>query len=62
MILSLLQERYFTNTEGLEISSWLSEAVLQTIINETPVVMNEPENYDARANIMWAGFMIIKGK
>ncbi len=56
-----VMERYFTNTEGVEISSRLSEAVLQTIIKEAPVVMNEPENYDARANIMWAGTIAHNG-
>ncbi len=56
-----VMERYFSNTEGVEISNRLSEAVLLTIIKEAPVVMAEPINYDARANIMWAGTMAHNG-
>ena len=28
---------------------------LKTVVNNAPIVMREPENYDARAEIMWAG-------
>ena len=52
-----IMERYFTNTEGVEISDRLAEGVLKAIITESPKVMAEPRNYDARANIMWAGML-----
>ena len=48
-------ERYFTNTNEVEITDRLCEAVLLTMIKETPRAISEPDNYDARANIMWAG-------
>ena len=48
-------ERYFTNTEEVELTDRLCEAVLLTMIHETPRVIAEPDNYQARANIMWAG-------
>lgn len=54
-------ERYFTTTTGVQISDRLAEAILLTIIEEAPVVLNEPENYDARANIMWAGTVAHNG-
>jgi alcohol dehydrogenase YqhD (iron-dependent ADH family) len=50
-----VMERYFTQTTGVEITDRLCEATLLSIIKEGPVVIREPENYDARANIMWAG-------
>lgn len=50
-------ERYFSNTKGVELTNRMSEAVLKTIIKEVPIALREPENYDARANIMWAGMV-----
>lgn len=52
-----LFERYFTNTPDVEITDNLCEAVLTTIIGEAPKVMADPHNYEARANIMWAGML-----
>ncbi|MBQ8119687.1 MAG: iron-containing alcohol dehydrogenase, partial [Ruminococcus sp.] len=48
-------ERYFTNTKEVEITDRLCEAVLLTMIKETPRVIADPNNYEARANIMGAG-------
>lgn len=48
-------ERYFTNTEHVEVTDRMCEGVLKAIIQETPKVMADPQNYEARANIMWAG-------
>ena len=50
-------ERYFSNTEEVEITDRLCEAVLKTIIYEAPRVIEDPNNYEARANIMWAGML-----
>lgn len=50
-------ERYFTNTKDVEITDRLCEAVLKTMIEEGPKVMADPQNYEARANIMWAGMV-----
>lgn len=50
-------ERYFSNTEEVEITDRLCEAILKTIIHETPRVIEDPANYEARANIMWAGML-----
>ncbi len=54
-IMAHVFERYFTNTKEVEITDRLCEAVLQTIVKEAPRAIAEPDNYDARANIMWAG-------
>ena len=54
-IMAHVLERYFTNTKEVEITDRLCEAVLCTIIKEVPRVLKDPEDYNARANIMWAG-------
>ena len=48
-------ERYFTNTPEVEVGDRLCEAILLTMIKEGPRVIADPNNYEARANIMWAG-------
>lgn len=56
-----IMERYFTPTQGVEITDRVAEGVLKAIIEEAPKVMAEPENYDARANIMWSGTLAHNG-
>ncbi|MBO6109209.1 MAG: iron-containing alcohol dehydrogenase [Eubacterium sp.] len=50
-------ERYFSNTPEVVITDRLCESVMKTIIYETPRVLRDPDNYGARANIMWAGMI-----
>lgn len=52
-----VMERYFTNTKGVELTDRLCEAIMLTIIKEIPVVLKDPYNYKARANLMWAGMV-----
>ncbi len=54
-IMAHVFERYFTNTPEVEITDRLCEAVLCTIVKEAPRVIADPNHYEARANIMWAG-------
>ena len=56
-IMAHLYERYLTNTKEVEVTDRLIEALLLTMKKETPRVIADPDNYDARANIMWAGMM-----
>ncbi|MBQ9866073.1 MAG: iron-containing alcohol dehydrogenase [Lachnospiraceae bacterium] len=56
-IMAHLYERYLTNTEEVEVTDRLIEALLLTMIHEGPRVIADPDNYEARANIMWAGTM-----
>lgn len=60
-IMAHVFERYFTNTTEVEITDRLCEAVLITMVKETPRVIADPNNYDARANIMWAGTVAHNG-
>ena len=50
-------ERYFSNTEEVEITDRLCEGILRTVIYETPRVLENPNHYEARANLMWAGML-----
>ena len=56
-IMAHLYERYLTNTAEVEVTDRLIEALLLTMIHEGPRVIEDPDNYEARANIMWAGMM-----
>ncbi len=56
-IMAHLYERYLTNSKEVEVTDRLIEALLLTMKKETPRVIADPDNYDARANIMWAGMM-----
>ena len=56
-IMAHLYERYLTNSEEVEVTDRMIEALLLTMIHEGPRVIENPDNYEARANIMWAGTM-----
>lgn len=56
-IMAHIFERYFTNTKDVEITDRLCEAVLLTLIKEVPKIMKNNEDYEARANVMWAGML-----
>ena len=59
-ITSHVFEQYFSYPEAA-LQDYMSEAVLKTVIENAPIVLEEPENYDARANIMWAGTVALNG-
>ena len=56
-IMAHLYERYLTNTKDVEVTDRMIEALLLTMVHEGPRVIADPDNYEARANIMWAGMM-----
>lgn len=56
-IMAHLFERYFTNTQEVEVTDRMIEGLLLTMIHEGPRAIEDPNNYEARANIMWAGMM-----
>ena len=56
-IMAHLYERYLTNTKEVEVTDRMIEALLLTMVHEGPRAIKEPDNYDVRANIMWAGMM-----
>ena len=56
-IMAHLHERYLTNSKDVEVTDRLIEGLLLTMIHEGPRVIANPNDYEARANIMWAGMM-----
>lgn len=60
-IMSHTFENYFSLNDGAFLQNRLAEAVLKTCIHYGPIAYNEPENYDARANLMWANSWAING-
>lgn len=56
-IMAHLYERYLTNSTDVEVTDRLIEALLLTMKKEGPRAIKDPADYEARANIMWAGTM-----
>lgn len=56
-----IMERYFTTTPDVQTTDRVAEGVLKAIIQEAPKVMADPTDYQARANIMWAGTLAHNG-
>ena len=56
-ILAHLYERYLTNTKDVEVTDRMIEALMLTMIKEGPIAVADSNDYQSRANIMWAGMM-----
>ena len=53
-IMSHVMEQYFQHNDEAYITDALSEAVMKTVIRYGRKAIDEPENYEARSNLMWA--------
>ena len=60
-ILMHTMERYFVNGHRMEITDAIAEGLLRTVIRYAKVLRDDPENYEARAEIMWAGSLSHNG-
>ena len=54
-------ERYFTNGGNMEITDSMAEALLRTVKANALILARDPKNYDARAEVMWAGSLSHNG-
>jgi alcohol dehydrogenase YqhD (iron-dependent ADH family) len=54
-IMSHLMERYFTNTRHVAFIDRMLEATMKTVFAQAPKVLARPTDYDAWAELMWAG-------
>lgn len=54
-IMAHVMERYFTNTRNTDLSDRLCEATMITVIENAPLALENPSDYNARAEIMWSG-------
>ena len=60
-ILMHTMERYFVNGHRMEITDAIAEGLLRTVMHYAVVLRDDPENYAARAEIMWAGSLSHNG-
>lgn len=54
-------ERYFTNTKDVDLIDRMSEGLLTTVREAAKTAVKEPDNYEARATLMWAGSLSHNG-
>jgi alcohol dehydrogenase len=54
-------EQYFSLTTASPLQERLCESILQTVIETGETALAHPEDYDARANLMWCGTMALNG-
>ncbi|MBQ3088266.1 MAG: iron-containing alcohol dehydrogenase [Clostridia bacterium] len=60
-IMSHIFEVYFSNADGAKVTDGISEALLKVCIECGERAFNNPDDYEARANLMWASSLAING-
>lgn len=60
-MMSHIMERYFSSSSRVEVSDRLAEGLLMSLIAEAPKAIADPTDYQARANIEWAGTLAHNG-
>ncbi len=60
-MMSHLFEQYFNRTVGVDVQDSIAEGLLKTAIKHGPVALAEPENYEARANLLWTSTLALNG-
>ncbi|MCR5651004.1 MAG: iron-containing alcohol dehydrogenase [Lachnospiraceae bacterium] len=58
-IFSHIMEQYFQPNDHAYITDRLSEAAMKTCIKYGPIAIAEPDNYEARSNLMWTGSLAL---
>ncbi len=56
-ILSHIMEIYFSEPQGENVSDGISEALMRNVIRSLRIAKEDPENYDARSDLMWDAAM-----
>lgn len=60
-MMSHTMENYFSMAVEAEVQTQFAEGILRTCIKYGPIALAEPDNYEARANLMWAAPHAING-
>lgn len=60
-ILMHTMERYFTNGGNMELTDAIAEGLMRTVMKNAQILRDDPHNYDARAEVMWAGSLSHNG-
>lgn len=58
-IMSHVFESYFIHDKGAVVQQHMAEAILKTVITYAPIAMQHPDDYDARANLMWCSTLAL---
>lgn len=56
-----IYERYFSNTQGTQLVDAYSEAILRDVMDQSLTLRLNPDDYEARADVMWAGTLAHNG-
>lgn len=56
---SHLLEPYFCMEMSAQVTDGIAESLMRTVLHYAPVAMKQPENYEARANLMWASSLAV---
>lgn len=60
-MISHIFENYFTNVSNADVQARFAEGLLKNCFYYGPVALEHPDDYDARANLMWTSSMAING-
>lgn len=60
-IMSHLIENYFSATPQTDVQDGVAEGLLKAVIKNLPIALDTPDDYDARANLMWASTLALNG-
>lgn len=60
-ILMHTMERYFNHGENMELTDGIAEALMRTVLKNARILLENPKDYDARAEVMWAGSLSHNG-
>ncbi|HPP88492.1 MAG TPA: iron-containing alcohol dehydrogenase, partial [bacterium] len=58
-IMAHIFEQYFSHTQATDVQDRIAEGLLKVCIKYGPIAIQEPNNYEARANILWAGTLAL---
>ncbi len=60
-ILTHVYEQYFHTAKDTPLQDGIAESIIQTALRNTPVALDNPTDYTARANLMWGGALALNG-
>ena len=60
-ILMHMMERYFNQSDNMEVNDAIAEAIMRTVLKYARILAADPQNYKARAEVMWAGSLAHNG-
>jgi len=60
-IMSHLLEQYFDQAKATDVQDGMIEGMMRSVIKWGPIAVQEPKNYDARANLMWGSTQALNG-